>query len=156
MNRLIFCCFIALIILLSVSCDQNMVFDSFSAIPDNKWPSDSIINFSVDITDTTQNHNLYINIRNSIDYPYSNLWLFISIIPPDGKSFKDTVEFTLADYSGKWLGNGYGKFRDIRYLYKNNTYFPDSGQYFFQLQQGMRNNILEGISDIGIRLEKTN
>ncbi len=139
----------------SVSCDRNLVYEKYAPIPEMGWPADSIICFNVNISDTTQNNNLYFNIRNSIDYPYSNIWLFISITPPKGDILTDTIEFTLAGPGGEWFGKGHGKFRDNQFIFRRNVYFPNPGQYKFQLQHGMRTKELKGVSNVGIRVEKT-
>lgn len=99
---------------------------------------------------------MYVNLRNSVDYSYSNIWLFLTIKPPKGQTVADTVEFVLADPSGKWFGNGYGKLRDNKLLYRRNVYFPATGVYTITVQHGMRTETLEGIYDVGIRLEKAN
>jgi gliding motility-associated lipoprotein GldH len=96
-----------------------------------------------------------VDIRNKGNYPYSNLWLFLSIRSPDGKQVTDTVEFTLAEASGRWKGSGLGGLYDNQILYKKSVYFPHKGYYRFSLKQGMRDNVLKGINDIGIRVEKT-
>jgi gliding motility-associated lipoprotein GldH len=39
-------------------------------------------------------------------------------------------------------------------MYRSNVFFPNSGDYKISIQQGMRVNVLEGISDVGLRVEK--
>ncbi len=138
------------------SCDRKMVFESYYELDSKGWHKDSVVVFNVPLSDTTQLHNLYINIRNKGTYPYSNLYLFLSVGSPDDKILTDTVEFTLAEPSGKWKGSGIGSLHDNQILYKSGVFFPHSGKYKFMIKQGMRDNVLEGIRDIGFRLEKAN
>ena len=138
-----------------ISCDRKRVFESYSRLNENGWNKDSVVVFHAQLTDTIKNHNLYVNIRNKGTYPYSNLWLFMTIQSPDGVSRTDTVEFSLAEPSGKWKGSGIGGLHDNQILYKNSVFFPHKGNYTFQLKQGMRDNVLQGIQDIGIRIETT-
>jgi gliding motility-associated lipoprotein GldH len=138
-----------------VSCDRKRVFESYQKLDENGWNKDSVVVFNVQLTDTIKNHNLYVNIRNKGTYPYSNLWLFMTVKSPDGLLRTDTVEFTLAEPSGKWKGSGIGGLHDNQILYKNSVYFPRKGDYIFSLKQGMRDNVLQGIRDIGIRVETT-
>ena len=138
-----------------VSCDRKRVFESYYELDKKGWHKDSVVVFNVQLTDTIKNHNLYVNIRNKGTYAYSNLWLFLSIGSPDGALRTDTVEFTLAEPSGKWKGSGVGGLHDNHILYKKSVYFPHKGNYTFSIKQGMRDNVLEGIRDIGIRIEKT-
>ena len=138
-----------------VSCDRKRVFEAYKTLDDNGWNKDSVVIFDVALSDTIKNHNLYVNIRNKGTYPYSNLWLFLSVGSPDGKMVTDTVEFSLAEASGRWKGSGIGDLHDNQILYKSSVYFPHKGNYTFHIKQGMRDNVLPGIRDIGIRIEKT-
>lgn len=145
---------IGCLLIILAACDNNRVFDEYKPIPKSGWNKDSVVVFSVPVTDTVQNHNMFINVRNDVNYPYSNLWLFIDIIEPGGKALKDTFELSLADPTGKWLGEGMGGVKTRQVIYRRDVYFPVSGTYKIELQQGMRKDILKGIRDIGIRIEK--
>lgn len=154
MSRILQVLLFAGIVLLLAACDTNRVFDQYKPIEDAVWHKDSLVNFDVPVKDTTQNHNLLINVRNDVNYRYSNLWLFVTIEQPGGTTVKDTFEMVLADPSGKWLGEGFGGLKNRKVIYRRNVFFPHSGNYSISLQQGMRNDELEGISDVGVRLEK--
>lgn len=138
------------------ACDTNRVFEEYQPIYEGNWHKDSLVVFDIPISDTLQNNNLYINIRNDISYGYSNLWLFVRIEQPGGMAVKDTFEMVLAEPSGKWLGEGFGGLKTRQAMYRSNVFFPDSGDYKISIEQGMRETILEGISDVGFRVEKMN
>lgn len=114
----------------------------------------NIVKLDVEITDTVSLHNIYFNIRNAGGYQFSNLYLFLTTITPKGEEARDTVELTLADDRGKWLGDGSGDIWDNRILFKRKFRFPESGLYHFGLQQAMRVNPLPQIMDAGMRIEK--
>jgi gliding motility-associated lipoprotein GldH len=59
----------------------------------------------------------------------------------------------LAEPSGKWVGKGFGNVWSNRFRYKSNVRFPVSGVYHFKVEQAMRMEDLEGISDVGLRVE---
>lgn len=145
---------ITLIVILFSACDENRVFEKYEKIPPSGWQKDSMIVFSVPVTDTLQNHNLLLNIRNDINYNYSNLWLFIKISQPGEIAVSDTFEVMLADVSGKWLGDGFGGIKTRQVPYRSGIYFPVSGDYTISIQHGMRDETLEAITDIGFRIEK--
>lgn len=155
MKQIFFYILCPLLILGIFSCDRKRVFEAYHPLGEKGWNKDSVVVFNVELTDTIRNHNLYVNIRNKGTYPYSNLWLFLSIGSPDGKILTDTVEFSLAEASGRWRGSGIGDLHDNQILYKSSVYFPHKGEYSFQIKQGMRDNVLQGIRDVGIRIEKT-
>lgn len=136
------------------SCDSSRVFDSYREIPHSEWHKDSLFVFNIPITDTTQHHNLLIQLRNETSYKYSNLWLFVKILQPGGEMMRDTFEIVLAEPSGRWLGEGFSGVKTLQAVYRRNIYFPVSGEYTISLQHGMRDEILTGIHDVGIRIEK--
>jgi gliding motility-associated lipoprotein GldH len=143
---------------LMISCHNKIVFSDYRALQGSKWHQDSILRFDMTVPDSTKIYNLYLNVRNEGRYPYSNLWLFVKIIPPKGKVLNDTIELSLADPDGKWLGYGLGDLYDLKYPYKQTTFFPLEGYYRFEVRQGMRSDdgSLKGIHDFGITLEKSN
>lgn len=144
----------AVLLVLTVACRKNLVFEQYKPIENKSWYKDSAVVFTVPVSDTTDNHNLFLNVRNDINYSYSNLWLFITIEQPDGKTLEDKFEIALADPSGKWLGKGFGGLKTREAMFRRNVFFPVSGEYKIRVQQGMREENLKGISDIGIRIDK--
>ncbi len=138
------------------SCDKTVVFDEYKAIPETGWHKDSLVVFNIPVEDTLQNHNLLINIRNETSYNYSNIWLFIEILQPDGEMLKDTFEIALANPSGEWLGEGIGGLKNREAIFRRNVKLPFSGEYTVKIQHGMRQDVLKGIHDVGFRIEKTN
>jgi len=149
--------FIAAIFLCVVfsSCDHNVVFEQNVKMPENRWDMNQPVKLEADVKDTITPHNIYINVRNAGGYAFSNLFLFLSTQTPDGKTERDTIELTLADANGRWLGDGMGDIWDNRILFKKNFRFPASGVYKFEMQQAMRLNPLPQIMDAGIRIERS-
>jgi len=146
---------LSLVGLLLMSCDPNRVYEKNVVIDNGIWNKDSVVNFKMEITDTLQPYNFYINIRNSTDYRYSNLYLFIDTYFPNETHARDTLEFILADTDGKWFGKGFGKIKESTVLLRRGVHFPMSGRYRFTMEQAMRTDNLEGIEDVGMRIEKT-
>ncbi len=147
----------ALVLVVAVAaCDPARVFDEYRPIPGATWATDSVLSFSFNIARTTQNNNIWFNIRNDQTYEYSNLWLFVTLESPSGSAVTDTVQLVLADPSGHWLGKGFSGTYDNRLIYRRNVFFPESGRYTLRLRHGMRNDLLRGITDAGVRIEKIN
>lgn len=136
------------------SCDKNQVYERNIEISDLSWHKDSLIRFQAEINDTINPHNIYVNVRNSSRYKMQNLHLIITTTSPNGSRLEDRFECYLADERGKWTGSGWGDIYDNQFIYKSNIRFPVSGIYTFEYVQAMRTDILEQISDIGIRIEK--
>jgi len=144
-----------LISFVSLSCSKNDIFSEFQAINVNGWHKDSLYQFSLPISDLENNYNLYLNVRNTNDYSYQNFWIFITRVNPDGTSSNDTIECYLADQRGKWLGSGVGPVKEMPILYQQKISFPKTGVYQYKIGHGMRDTLLSGISDIGIRVERS-
>jgi len=140
--------------LLFNSCDRGVVFDQYVTIPDGGWNMDSMAVFKVDIKSAEQAYNLTINIRNRSNYPNSNLWLFIDVISPSGKEMQSKVDCILADDSGRWLGSGWGNLYHVKIPYQQQVKFAETGPYTFRIVQGMRDEDLKGIHNIGLRIEE--
>lgn len=147
------------------SCDSNRVFDEYKSVP-NQWNKDSIISFNVTAPDSLNNYNLYVNLRNNNAYKYSNLFLIVEMNYPNGKTIKDTLEYKMADPSGKLLGSGFTDVKENKLWYKGFEkpfVFIELGAYKINIQHAMRQNgqvngieNLEGVTDIGFRIEHSN
>ena len=136
------------------SCINNDVYLKYKTITTNGWNKDSLCTFDIQIKDTAALYNLYVNIRNRGEYPYQNLWLFLSKKSPDNVQSKDSIECYLADNRGKWLGSGIGSVLEMPVLYQQKVKFSKAGIYQYKISHGMRDSVLIGINDIGMRVEK--
>ncbi len=149
-----FLLFLIFLPLLLTSCNSNVVFTDSREIKENKWQLMDIPVFDVAINDTVNSNNLFFTIRTGSDYPFRNIYLFVTAISPDGKNLTDTIQYYLADDKGKWYGRGFGDIHELNLPYKSNVFFPSSGKYVFKIQHGMRTEVLQGVYDIGLRIEK--
>lgn len=138
-----------------LACNFNDIYEKVVDIPKSEWDKKKAASFQVPVTDTLTSHDIYLNVRNNNDYLYSNLFVFVTLIAPNGKSVKDTIEITLADEKGKWLGHGFSGVWSTKQVYKRQVRFSQPGIYKINIQQGMRDDILRGIPDIGINIEKS-
>ena len=137
------------------SCDSNKVFEQYIEVEDGIWKKENLAKFTVDVSDTINAHNLYINVRNKGDYSFSNIYLFVTIQGPDGGMSTDTVNCVLEDKHGKWLGKSIGSLWDLRLPYIGGFKFAQAGNYTFTYEQAMRvEDGLEGITDLGLRIER--
>jgi len=143
-----------LLVAMTTACDSNRIFDQNQTLKEGVWKSNERLLFEVDIRDLTARYNLYLQVRNSADYPFSNLYIFITTTYPDGRLSRDTAELTLADYDGRWLGKGMGSLKFNDFLFQKGIRFKQQGTYRLEFEQAMRVNELKGIQDFGLRIEK--
>ncbi len=143
-----------ILMLLIISCDSARIYEDFLKVDNSIWSAGDTKIFEVPITDTTLRYQVYINIRNSTKYEYSNLWVFFTIKAPNGQYKKDTFEIILANEQGEWRGSGLGNVNTVQEPYlARPVKFPDMGIYTFTIQQAMRKEELGGIMDVGLRIE---
>ncbi|MDC1162068.1 gliding motility lipoprotein GldH [Tenacibaculum sp.] len=149
--------------MLFVSCDSNRVYDSYHSVSVDGWGKEEPAVFEFPINDTLTKRNLFINVRNNNNYPFSNIFLITKMNFPDGQRIIDTLEYEMADVTGKFLGEGFTEVKENKLFYKENIIFPISGNYTINISQAMRKNgetdgviSLEGITDVGFRIEKIN
>jgi len=150
--------FIFVLAILAVNCthNKNVVFTDSAVMPDATWSLTDNPDFRIIVDDTTTRTNVFFSIRTGSDYPFRNIWLFVTATSPDGKTnITDTLQYDLADEKGKWYGKGFGDIHELKLPYRQNVFFPAKGTYHFKIQHGMRTGDLKGVYDIGVRVEKT-
>ncbi|MEN8156326.1 MAG: gliding motility lipoprotein GldH [Bacteroidota bacterium] len=142
-----------LLILMVASCDRQMVYDHYMTTEEGAWGWHDVGVFEVDMADTVSLHNIYLQVRHTVEYPMSNLYMFVLVKGPSGQYMRDTVNMILAAPDGAWRGSGNGKIRELHLLYKKQTRFSESGIYTISLEQAMRKSKLP-VTDVGVRIER--
>jgi gliding motility-associated lipoprotein GldH len=152
--------FLVFLLIIVTSCDKKRLFDEYKKVG-KVWHKDSIVTFSVDQKDTVAKHNLYINIRNNKNYEFNNLFLIVEMEQPNKKTIVDTLEYQMAEPDGTLMGKGLTDTKENKLYYKENFVFPKSGKYQIYIQQALRKSgkiegitALEGVTDVGLRIEK--
>ena len=143
---------IALLAVITLSCDRNTVFSGNYRISDEKWSMYDPVSYACTITDTISTHDIKFSLRTSTEYPYRNIYLFIVTTFPSGTTVTDTLHAMVADEKGRWLGRGAGDLRELSIPYKSNVWFPETGEYHFRVAQGMRDTVLRGVYDLGMKI----
>ncbi|MFM9824965.1 gliding motility lipoprotein GldH [Flavobacterium sp.] len=147
-----------LVTFLFFSCDKKRVFDEYKSVG-NSWHKDSIVSFDLPILDSAKRYNLFVNLRANNDYPFNNLFLIVSLEMPNGYTKVDTLEYQMANPDGEILGNGFTDLKESKLFYKEKVRFR--GKYKVNIKQSLRESgkiqgkkNLEGITDVGFRIEK--
>ncbi len=148
-------------LLIFQACQNNVVFNQYIPIKKTNWHNGQVVAIEIPIQDTVSMYNLYINLRNTKNYKYSNLYLIARMSFPDNQQVTDTLEYEMTDAKGKFLGSGFSELKENKLFYKEKIRFAKPGKYLFEVKQAMRkrNEVesidpLEGISDVGLSMEK--
>lgn len=135
-----------------VSCADNSLIDEYSDIANRSWSYDDTVRFDVVVRDTQVPYHIYLNIRHGLAYKYSNLFFMFHQHSPDGQVSSERTELTLAAPDGRWLGKGGNSLYNFQQLIKESYRFPDTGKYTILIEQNMRENSLEEIAGVGLRI----
>ncbi len=141
------------VLLTAGACTDHAVIDQSLPVPNHSWKYTDKLTVAVPIDDTSTAYNIFINLRHTASYPYANIYLLIHQQYPSGRLTTVRKEITLANADGRWLGTGSGNLYHLQHLFAKEYHFTDTGTYLFSFEQHMRENPLQGISDVGLRIE---
>ena len=146
---------VALIAATLTGCDDTRVFEQNKDFSRREWTSADTVAFEFTITDAVPSYNLQCDIRNTLDYPWSRI--FVNYVLEDSTHkvmSSKLVGYYLFDVkTGEPQGDsGLGDIFDHRFpLLSNQKLAP--GKYFVKLQQYMRTDTVPGILAAGVRVE---
>ncbi len=143
--------------LLLLSCSKIDLYEKVSSIPRHEWKSSYKPKFEFTITDTVSPYQLYLIFRHNERYNYNNLWLNLYVQAPGIKTEKFTLELPLATNEKGWLASGMDDIYEHRIaitLDPDRVSFNKAGTYIFTLENIMREEPLQNVMGIGIRMEK--
>lgn len=138
------------------SCDSSLVFEKNKSFQDNNWNKDSLAVFTFK-TDSIYSKEISfaICLRNTVDYQYRNLWVFMDLQIPNQPLKRDTLNLSLMNEQGYWEPYVTGsRIKESKHLYRYKVRNPPSGEYKISLQQAMRTDNLSEIVSIGARIQK--
>lgn len=126
-------------------------YSCFADIPAVGWSDDEVFLFTPEIDDSIASGTLHLLVRNTNNYPYSNLWVELEtrLATDSGLSSQlDTLCIELADVYGNWHGTGIGTSYQLKqpiispYTLRNGS--P------IRLRHIMRPEVVTGLEQIGI------
>ncbi|MDE5611012.1 MAG: gliding motility lipoprotein GldH [Odoribacter sp.] len=139
-------------VLLHTACQSPAVFEQYEELSGESWNRNHIIEFKAQIPDSGL-YNVILSIRHTTDFETANLWSFISTRTPNGRTVKDTVNLLIAEPDGRWLGKG-GSIKTVEQPLKRNPVVLPGGEVSFSIEQGMRIEEMQGVKNVGIRIEQ--
>jgi len=140
------------------SCTSDIVVSETKSLP-GYWSKDEQVEFVIPQLDSLKKYDVFLNIRNTNEYPFNNLFLIVTLDFPHGKTIVDTLEYRMAYPNGEWMGQGISVI-DNKLWYRENVSFFEDGNYNITITHAVRNNgevegvsRLEGITDVGYSVE---
>lgn len=145
---------IVCLIFLFCGCSGDTILNKLENLPEHGWSQSNTINMEFEITDTTRYSNIYLNLRITGDYPFSNMYVLSTITLPDSSVQSIRSHHILAEDNGKWTGSGMGDIISYEQPIALHQPFKQKGRYRLQLKQYMRMDTLPAVRDVGVRIEK--
>lgn len=139
------------------SCNTIDLYEKDIPIPKHEWASAFKPQFTFTVKDTNAPYQLYILLRHNDKYNYNNIWINLYAQAPGQPVKKFTLELPLATGDKGWLGTAMDDLYDHRIaltLDPEKFNFNRPGNYSFTIEQIMREDPLENVLDVGLRLER--
>ena len=144
--------------LVATSCTTIDLYEKDVAIPAHSWKSSFKPSFTFTIKDTTSPYQLFLILRHDEKYNFNNIYINLSAQKP-GQDSVETLRYDLllATTEKGWLGTGMDDIYEHRIaLTPSNEqfYFKKAGDYTFTVEQIMREDPLDHVYNVGLRVEK--
>jgi gliding motility-associated lipoprotein GldH len=146
-------------VIVFTSCDSNRVYEDNVEFENRAWKITEPAQLEFEILDTTKTYNLYMDVRNTLDYPYARLFVNYTLRDAaDAELSKKMIsEYLFDQKTGKPNGSsGLGDVYDHRFIFLEKYSFAKRGKYKVKFEQFMRQDTLQGILAAGLRVEMTN
>ena len=150
-----------LIIVLAInlnSCETNkyLQFHNF----DSGWGNSQVMEFNFQGEKKNDKKNIDFILRHNNNYPFANIFLISELVTSNKKIQIDTLEFKLADSSGKWLGITKISLVEHKLPYKTNFILKEGETFKLKVRTSMRLNNeineienLDGVLNFGLLIE---
>lgn len=151
---------LGLLVLGLSSCKKGAtVYHAYLPVPSSHgWNVDDTLTFTLPPNLLQAHYQLQVELRNSDDYPYKDIWLSVSNNFRDSLKFDtDTLHLYLSDATGRWINSTTaGSFFQSAFpLNKPFTLQMPSHSTQVRITHIMQQNPLPGITDVGIKLSLT-
>ena len=143
-------CLFLLLLFAFTSCEKDMVYHRYQPIPFEGWNRKDTLIYVLPGGLTGKTYRLEMGIRHNETYPYRDLWIEIyHLLIPYGTH--ERLHLYLADETGNWKGKGNAGSL-YQYTASGFTLNLQPGDSILQIVHIMETDLLEGITDVGIRL----
>ena len=134
-------------------CTGDSVYRRVQTVPGDYWIMGQSCAFNMEVRDTVTLYDIYVDLRTSDGYPWSNIYMIGELRDSSSLISRDTLTAVLFGAEGKATGHGLSNVKENGILWKKEYRFPHKGPYGFAISHGMRNVELPGVSSVGLRIE---
>jgi gliding motility-associated lipoprotein GldH len=149
---------IFLVLLVVSSCTTIDLYEKSVSIPGHAWKYSYKPSFTFTIKDTAPPYQLFLVLRHTDRYSFNNIYLNLYAKQP-GSDSSQVVRYDLKLGSNEegWLASGMDDIYEHRIALTpagQEFYFRKPGDYTFVLEQIMREDPLNHVLNVGLRVEK--
>ncbi|MGM0580691.1 MAG: gliding motility lipoprotein GldH [Bacteroidota bacterium] len=145
---------ICLTFLLS-SCTEERYYEENHDFKDRNWNLEESAVFNFEIDSVELPYQIKLNVRNTMDYPYRNLYIKYKLEDSTNLMEEKLLNLKLFEAkTGKPFGDHQSDIYSHQLILQDSVYFHKKGNYKIELKQYMREKDLEGLVSAGIRIEQ--
>lgn len=143
-----------------ISCNTIDLYEKSVSIPGHSWKSSYQPAFTFTIKDTISPYQLFLILRHNDKYNFNNIYINLSVKAPGQDSAKTLrCDLRLATDAEGWLASGMDDIYEHRidlnpYLIENDISLRKKGDFTFNIEQIMREDPLNNVLNVGLRIEK--
>ena len=141
-----------------VSCNRKTVYDHYEHTPLTGWEKNDTLIYRMPVFDEEGEYSEILGMRISDNYPFTSVSIIVdNTIIPKGNPLNfttqsDTITCSLFDSDGSIKGDGVSIFPYRNHIKNLSVEKGDSLE--IRVRHNMKREILHGIRDIGIQLNK--
>ena len=144
-----------ILMLIITSCGPTYLFNKSQEIGKAQWTYDNIIGFEFNVQDTTKIYKLILELEHSTEFSNQNLYTKIHTHFPGGEKIEEVVSLELANKAGFWFGDCNSEYCTLEIPIQPGAFFNQAGDYRIEVEQFMREELVEGIRSVGFKIEET-
>jgi gliding motility-associated lipoprotein GldH len=150
--------FVLILILLAISCDNDIFFHEKYTFDDFIWTKDKKVIFRPEISKEFAGKKLHaiINIRYISGFPYKYLNFSLIITHRNGIQTSKEVSIQVLNDNKEYQGSGMGDIWDLDYELTDPMIFNEPGSYEIEFKPILDNQAYNFINEIGISLKRMN
>jgi gliding motility-associated lipoprotein GldH len=141
-----------------VSCTTTDLYEKSVAVPGHSWKNSFKPSFTFIIKDTASPYQIFLILRHTDKYNFNNIYINLYARQPNQDTMQSVkYDLTLATNEKGWLASGMDDIYEHRIPLtptQQQFYFKKPGNYIFTVEQIMRENPLNNVLDVGLRIEK--
>ena len=148
----------SLLVVTGLSCTTTDLYEKSVSIPGHAWKNSYKPAFTFTIKDTASAYQVFLILRHNDKYSFNNIYVNLYAKQPGSDSATIArFDLPLGTNEEGWLGSGMDDIYEHRIALTppgNQTYFRKPGDYTFTVEQIMREDPLQNVLNVGIRVEK--